>query len=91
MVLKQGHFYSKLVTKMRALFKPYLTYISNVIHFIYNYKTLVDIQLAYYLILKGSMRRNQLPVSAARWQHGFQISFATFCKKSQIRYKLNNN
>jgi hypothetical protein len=24
------------------------------------------------------MRENQLPVSAARWQHGFQICFATF-------------
>jgi hypothetical protein len=24
------------------------------------------------------MRENQLPVSAARWQRGFQICFATF-------------
>jgi hypothetical protein len=26
------------------------------------------------------MRENELPVSASRWQHGFQICFATFIK-----------
>jgi hypothetical protein len=28
--------------------------------------------------MNSSMRVNQLPVSAARWQHWFQICFATF-------------
>jgi hypothetical protein len=34
------------------------------------------------------MRGNQVHVSAARWQHGLQICFATFINK---KHKIDNN